>query len=60
MRIYAPDAPYSEAELKAIFNLFVGQLQHISKANSPQFKRYFYLLQVRARHAFHLCNPKIL
>eukprot|EP00729_Bicosta_minor_P005000 gene5000-9188_t len=44
MRIYAPSAPFSNTELKSILNLFVSQLQYISKINTPNFKRYYALL----------------
>jgi len=44
MRIYAPNAPFSNTELKAILNLFVSQLQYIAKMNTPNFKRYYALL----------------
>ena len=31
---------------QTVFNLFVSQLQHLSKPESSNFKRYYYLLEV--------------
>eukprot|EP01135_Chromosphaera_perkinsii_P007059 Nk52_evm2s683 gene=Nk52_evmTU2s683 len=45
LRIYAPDPPYTQEQLKGIFNLFVEQLRGVKKVNTPQYERYFYLLE---------------
>ncbi|KAI8599735.1 armadillo-type protein [Dissophora ornata] len=45
LRIYAPDAPYTNNNLKVIFGLFVNELRHISTPTSPYFSMYYYLLE---------------
>eukprot|EP01137_Pigoraptor_chileana_P000280 Opistho-2@36195 len=45
LRIFAPDAPYTEPELKTIFTLFTEQLRGIELTASPNFSRVFYLLE---------------
>uniref|UniRef100_A0AAR2KNW6 PDS5 cohesin associated factor A n=1 Tax=Pygocentrus nattereri TaxID=42514 RepID=A0AAR2KNW6_PYGNA len=52
-RIYAPEAPYtSHDKLKEIFLFITRQLKGLEDTKSPQFNRYFYLLEVRM-----LCHP---
>ncbi|KAG9347171.1 hypothetical protein JZ751_006098, partial [Albula glossodonta] len=47
-RIYAPEAPYtSHDKLKDIFLFITRQLKGLEDTKSPQFNRYFYLLEVR-------------
>uniref|UniRef100_A0A672MDL9 Sister chromatid cohesion protein PDS5 homolog A-like n=1 Tax=Sinocyclocheilus grahami TaxID=75366 RepID=A0A672MDL9_SINGR len=47
-RIYAPEAPYtSHDKLKEIFLFITRQLKGLEDTKSPQFNRYFYLLEVR-------------
>lgn len=45
LRIYAPDAPYSEKQIKNIFESFLDQLQLLNQTSSPNFTRVFYLLE---------------
>ncbi|XP_067844627.1 sister chromatid cohesion protein PDS5 homolog A isoform X3 [Heptranchias perlo] len=45
-RIYAPEAPYtSHDKLKDIFMFITRQLKGLEDTKSPQFNRYFYLLE---------------
>ncbi|XP_059904035.1 sister chromatid cohesion protein PDS5 homolog A isoform X5 [Gadus macrocephalus] len=45
-RIYAPEAPYtSHDKLKDIFLFITRQLKGLEDTKSPQFNRYFYLLE---------------
>lgn len=45
-RIYAPEAPYtSHDKLKEIFLFITRQLKGLEDNKSPQFNRYFYLLE---------------
>uniref|UniRef100_A0A6I8QZ49 PDS5 cohesin associated factor B n=1 Tax=Xenopus tropicalis TaxID=8364 RepID=A0A6I8QZ49_XENTR len=45
-RIYAPEAPYTSPEkLKDIFMFITRQLKGLEDTKSPQFNRYFYLLE---------------
>uniref|UniRef100_A0A8C2FIC7 PDS5 cohesin associated factor A n=1 Tax=Cyprinus carpio TaxID=7962 RepID=A0A8C2FIC7_CYPCA len=45
-RIYAPEAPYtSHDKLKEIFLFITRQLKGLEDTKSPQFNRYFYLLE---------------
>lgn len=47
-RIFAPEAPYTDArQLKEIFLFLTQQLRGLGNPESPSFKRYFYLLEVR-------------
>uniref|UniRef100_A0A8C7K697 PDS5 cohesin associated factor A n=1 Tax=Oncorhynchus kisutch TaxID=8019 RepID=A0A8C7K697_ONCKI len=49
-RIYAPEAPYtSHDKLKDIFLFITRQLKGLEDTKSPQFNRYFYLLEVRGQ-----------
>ncbi|KAI8053721.1 armadillo-type protein [Syncephalis plumigaleata] len=45
LRLYAPDAPYVEQELKEVFTLFHKQLEHISEGQSGYYNLYLYLLE---------------
>ncbi|KAF8947795.1 hypothetical protein BGZ47_007859 [Haplosporangium gracile] len=45
LRLYAPDAPYSNTQLKVIFGLFVNELRHIADASSTYANMYYYLLE---------------
>ncbi|KAI8379771.1 armadillo-type protein [Radiomyces spectabilis] len=45
LRLFAPDAPYSEAQLKKIFELFIAQLQFIKSSDHRDFRYHFYLLE---------------
>ncbi|KAF9956691.1 hypothetical protein BGZ72_002577 [Mortierella alpina] len=45
LRLYAPDAPYNNTNLKVIFNFFVKELRHIVNATGPYYSMYFYLLE---------------
>ncbi|RHZ63282.1 hypothetical protein Glove_330g114 [Diversispora epigaea] len=49
LRLYAPDAPYTDYELRNIFDLFVRQLQNIGNINGPYYDLYFHLLENLAR-----------
>uniref|UniRef100_H3AP07 PDS5 cohesin associated factor B n=1 Tax=Latimeria chalumnae TaxID=7897 RepID=H3AP07_LATCH len=45
-RIYAPEAPYTSPDkLKDIFMFISRQLKGLEDTKSPQFNRYFYLLE---------------
>ncbi|RKP06375.1 armadillo-type protein [Thamnocephalis sphaerospora] len=45
LRLYAPNAPYSERELKEVFDLFVKQLRYIGDKKSGYTSLYLYLLE---------------
>ncbi|KAG0018492.1 hypothetical protein BGZ80_007103 [Entomortierella chlamydospora] len=45
LRLYAPDAPYTNNNLKTIFGLFVSELRNISSPKNPYFNMYYYLLE---------------
>ncbi|CCF52151.1 hypothetical protein NDA11_006419 [Ustilago hordei] len=49
LRLFAPNAPFTPAELRDIFQFFVHQLTMpqagLSKPNGPQYAEYFYLLE---------------
>ncbi|KAJ2018891.1 Sister chromatid cohesion protein pds5 [Coemansia sp. S16] len=44
LRLYAPEAPYSDDEIKAVFNVFIDQLQMLGDSNSQFFPLRDYLL----------------
>lgn len=44
IRIYAPDPPYNDVQLKEVFQLFIEQLGHLDPEKST-FDRYVYLLE---------------
>ncbi|KAJ3074148.1 hypothetical protein HDU98_011997 [Podochytrium sp. JEL0797] len=45
LRLFAPDAPYSEDELKQIFTLFIAQLNCLKSSDVSYFENYYYLLE---------------
>lgn len=46
LRLYAPDAPYTQAELRDIFQFFFRQLnQGLKGPDSPYYNEYFHLLE---------------
>ncbi|KAI9339312.1 armadillo-type protein [Obelidium mucronatum] len=45
LRLFAPDAPYTEPELKTVFALFVAQLPGLADPHGPFFENYYYLLE---------------
>ncbi|KAK9455804.1 armadillo-type protein [Dipodascopsis uninucleata] len=45
LRLYAPDAPYTQNQLQLIFEHFVQQLKGLSDPESPYFLQYCYLLE---------------
>ncbi|KAJ2519512.1 Sister chromatid cohesion protein pds5 [Coemansia sp. RSA 2049] len=44
LRLYAPEAPYSDSEIKTIFNVFIDQLQLLGDQNNQFFPLREYLL----------------
>ncbi|KAJ3152811.1 hypothetical protein HDU89_001014 [Geranomyces variabilis] len=44
LRLFAPDAPYSQNQLREIFEFFAKQLQNLSEKDGPYFSKYFALL----------------
>lgn len=57
LRIYAPDAPYKDAEqIKTIFLFLITQLSGLKDPKDAAFKRYFYLLENLAYvKSFNMC-----
>ena len=57
LRVYAPDAPYTDPEqVKGIFLLLIRQLGGLKDPKDPAFKRYFYLLENLAYvKSFNMC-----
>ncbi len=46
LRLYAPDAPYTQPELRDIFQFFIRQLtQGLKAPDSPYYNEYFHLLE---------------
>lgn len=46
LRLYAPDAPYTQSELRDIFQFFFRQLnQGLKGQDSPYYNEYFHLLE---------------
>ncbi|TFK41636.1 armadillo-type protein [Crucibulum laeve] len=46
LRLYAPDAPYTQLELKDIFNFFFVQLTSgLQSSDVPYYNEYFHLLE---------------
>jgi sister-chromatid-cohesion protein PDS5 len=45
LRLFAPNAPYTENELREIFEFFVKQMMTISEPNNPYFNKSYYLLE---------------
>jgi sister-chromatid-cohesion protein PDS5 len=55
-RIFYPDPPYGEDQLKVVFSLFVSQLQGLEKPGALSFRSSFHLLECLATtKAFNLC-----
>jgi len=49
LRCYAPDAPYTQSQLRDIFQFFFTQLSSgLSKADAPYYNQYFHLLECLA------------
>ncbi|TPX56174.1 hypothetical protein PhCBS80983_g04722 [Powellomyces hirtus] len=44
LRLFAPDAPYSQNQLRDIFEFFAKQLQNLSDKEGPYYNKYFALL----------------
>lgn len=57
LRVYAPEAPYKEADqIKLIFMFLIRQLEGLKDPKDPAFKRYFYLLENLAYvKSFNMC-----
>lgn len=57
LRVYAPEAPYKDAEqVKEIFMFLIKQLDGLRDPKDPAFKRYFYLLENLAYvKSFNMC-----
>lgn len=55
-RLFYPDPPYDEDQLKVVFALFVNQLQGLEKPSALSFRSSFHLLECLATtKAFNLC-----
>jgi sister-chromatid-cohesion protein PDS5 len=57
LRVYAPDAPYKDADqVKTIFLFLITQLSGLKDPKDAAFKRYFYLLENLAYvKSFNMC-----
>ncbi|XP_063982810.1 sister chromatid cohesion protein PDS5 homolog B isoform X1 [Diachasmimorpha longicaudata] len=57
LRVYAPEAPYKDADqVKGIFLFLIKQLAGLKDPKDPAFKRYFYLLENLAYvKSFNMC-----
>lgn len=44
LRIYAPDAPYTDTQLKDIFKLFIKQFKNLSDQENPYYPQQVYLI----------------
>lgn len=57
LRVYAPEAPYKDAEqVKTIFLFLITQLSGLKDPKDAAFKRYFYLLENLAYvKSFNMC-----
>ncbi|XP_015769541.1 PREDICTED: sister chromatid cohesion protein PDS5 homolog A-B-like [Acropora digitifera] len=56
LRIFAPDAPYEEAELRAVFLMITDQLKGLENTKSNLSKKCFYLLENLALvKSFNIC-----
>ncbi|EJD39136.1 hypothetical protein AURDEDRAFT_71387 [Auricularia subglabra TFB-10046 SS5] len=50
LKLYAPDAPYTQNELKDIFDFFFRQLvSGLKGSDAPYYEQYFYLLDSLAK-----------
>ncbi|KAI7872829.1 armadillo-type protein [Spinellus fusiger] len=45
LRLFAPDAPYTNIELKRAFEFFIVQLKQLTATKDPNFHHFFYLLE---------------
>lgn len=45
LRLCAPDAPFSQSQLKSIFECFTKQLKGLSDIESTYYQQYYYLLE---------------
>lgn len=45
LRLYAPEAPYSNSELREIFEFFRKQLLGIADVEGAYYSKYFYLVE---------------
>eukprot|EP00871_Galdieria_phlegrea_P003080 jgi/Galph1/3773/GphlegSOOS_G2399.1 len=45
LRLSAPETPFSDSELKNVFQFFIRQLSSLEHVESPHFPWYFYLLE---------------
>ncbi|TPX33974.1 hypothetical protein SmJEL517_g03195 [Synchytrium microbalum] len=45
LRLYAPDAPYTENDLRDIFELFISQLKYLADPTNSYAPKYNYLLE---------------
>lgn len=56
LRIYAPEPPFNENQLKNIFRLMLQQLKGLENVQGPSYKRHFYLLESLALvKTFNVC-----
>ncbi|KNC87110.1 hypothetical protein SARC_00785 [Sphaeroforma arctica JP610] len=56
LRLYAPQTPYNDEVLVAVFRFFISQLRGLANHQSPYFTLAFSLLEVLAFvHSFVLC-----
>lgn len=44
LRLYAPDAPYSQQELRNIFELFIREMENLQNKNDAYYTFYHYLI----------------
>ncbi|KAJ1912535.1 Sister chromatid cohesion protein pds5 [Tieghemiomyces parasiticus] len=45
LRLYAPEAPYDDGQLRTLFEAFLQELGHLAQGDGPDFPLYFYLLE---------------
>ncbi|KAJ7363327.1 Sister chromatid cohesion protein PDS5 A [Desmophyllum pertusum] len=56
LRIFAPDAPYDEEQLKAVFRMITNQLKGLEDTKSNLSTKYFYLIESLALvKSFNIC-----
>ncbi|GAA6062022.1 hypothetical protein JCM10212_005455 [Sporobolomyces blumeae] len=44
LRLYAPEAPYTQAELKDLFEFLVGQFKFVGNPDDPHQSEYFFIV----------------
>ncbi|GAA5968515.1 hypothetical protein JCM11641_007665 [Rhodosporidiobolus odoratus] len=44
LRLYAPDAPYTSAELKDLFDFLIRQFRHVGSVNDPHQAEFFFIV----------------